>query len=319
MVRKAAATLVAMVLVACLMGAAYAGPLPLVLEFKGEPGQEMKRDVEVSFEMDMSAMNPETGEQVFALDPRFSATLVTIDRVTEVAENGDLTLQSQVESLDVTLDFADLHMDLSLQGPDGGPPQLIKLPALPIEVVMSKHGKPLALKGLDKLPLPPMPAGPEGEQFDIKAMIEGMMETFAQPTLPDAPVSVGDSWGWEAEIDLGKMMGNIVPDIPPEATAMLSSMKIPVKTTTTFEGLETMGGVECAKLVADTVWELEFPAGPGIMLEESGTTTVVTWFNHAAGHSVKEVVEVDVDMRAGTPDVAVMQMEMEIRGESMLR
>lgn len=319
MTRKAAAISVATLLVACLMGAAYAGPGPLVLEFKGEPGQEMKRDVDVSFEMDMAAMDPGTGEQVFALNPRFSGALVTIDRVTEVAENGDLTLQSQVESLDVTLDFADLHMDLSLQGPDGGPPQLIKLPALPIEVVMSKYGKPLALKGLDKLPLPPLPAGPEGKQLDIKAMIEGMMETFAQPTLPDAPVSVGDSWGWEAQIDLGKMMGSIVPNMPPEATAMLSSMKIPVKTTTTFERLETMGGVECAKLVADTAWELKFPAGPGIMMDENGTTTVVTWFDHAAGRTVKEVVEVAVNMRAGTPDAAVMQMEMGIRAESVLR
>ncbi len=319
MVRKATAVLVAAVLLACLMGAAYAAPQTLLLEFKGEPGQEMKHDVEIGFEMDMSAMNPGTGEQVFALSPRFSGALVTIDRVMEVADNGDLTLQSQVESFELTLDLADLHLDMSLQGPDGGPPQLLKLPPLPIEVVMSKHGKPLALKGLDKLPLPPMPAGPEGKQFDIKAMIEGMMDTFAQPTLPDGPVSVGDSWGWEAELDLSKMMGNMIPDMPPEAKAMLSSMKIPVKTTTTLAGLETVGGVECAKLVADSVWELEFPVGPGIMVEERGTTTVVTWFNHAAGHTVKEVVEVDVNMRAGTPDAAFTQMEMEIRVESMLR
>lgn len=319
MTRKIALVLTTMVLLVCASVAASAAPQTVVLEFKGEPGQEMKQDVEIGFEMDMSAMDPATGEQVFALSPRFSGALVTIDRVTEVAENGDLTLQSQVESLEVTLDFADLHMDLSLQGPDGGPPQLIKLPPLPIEVVMSKHGKPLALKGLDKLPIPPLPAGPGGQQFDIKAMINGMMDTFAQPTLPDGPVSVGDSWGWEAEIDLGKMMGNIIPDLPPEATAMLSSMKIPVKTTTTLEGFEAVGGVECAKLVADSVWELEFPAGPGIMLEERGETTVVTWFNHEAGHAVREVVEVDVDMRAGTPEAAVMQMAMEIRAESMLR
>jgi hypothetical protein len=319
MTRKTALVLATMVLLVCASVAASAAAQTVVLEFKGEPGQEMKHDVEVGFEMDMSAMNPGTGEQVFAVSPRFSGTLVTIDRVTEVAENGDLTLQSQLESFDVTLDFADLHMDLSLQGPDGGPPQLIKLPPLPIEVVMSKHGKPLALKGLDKLPLPPMPAGPEGQQFDIKAMIEGMMDTFAQPTLPDGPVSVGDSWGWEAEIDLGKMMGKMMPEMPPEAVAMLSSMKIPVKTTTTLEGIETMGGVECAKLVADSVWELEFPVGPGMMLEERGETTVVTWFNHEAGHAVKEVVEVEVNMRAGTPDAAFTQMEMEIRAESTAR
>jgi hypothetical protein len=318
MLRHATATLAVTVSLACLLGLAHAAPESVVLEFKGEPGQELTYDTKVSFEMDVSATDPGTGEQVFALSPRFSGALVTIERVTEVAENGDLTIQSQIESFDVTLDFADLHMDLSLQGPDGGPPQLLKLPPLPIEVVMSKHGKPLAFKGLDKLPLPPIP-GPEGKEMDLAAMIEGMMDTFAQPTLPDGPVSVGDSWGWEAEIDLGKMMGKMIPDMPPEATAMLSSMKIPVKTTTTLEGFETVGGIECAKLVADTSWELEFPVGPGIMLEERGETTVATWFNHEAGHTVKDVVEVEVNMRAGTPDAAMGQMEMAIRAESMLR
>ena len=318
MSRKSAVTLAMMV---CLLGAtlaASAAPQSVVLELKGEPGQEMKWDVGVLFEMSMTAKNPATGEQMFSLDPRFSGALVAIDRVTAVADNGDLTLQSQLESFEMTLDVADLHMDLSLQGPGGGPPELIKLPPLPIEIVMSKRGKLLALKGLDKLPLPPIP-GPTGERLDLQAMVQNMMETLSQPTFPEGPVSVGDSWVWEAEIDLAEMMGKMVPDLPDEAKMMLSSMKIPVRCTSVLEGFETEGGVECAKVVADVTWELELPLGPGVMLKEGAETRVMTWFDHEAGRAVKELVEAEVHMRAGPPEAALAQMEMAIRAESKLR
>jgi len=316
--RKLAASFAVTALLAGLVGAASAAPQSVVLEFKGEPGQEMKSHTAVEFQMDMMVRNPETGEEVFALHPRLSGGLVGISRVLEVAENGDLTLQGQVESFNMSLDFADVHLTLALQGPKGGPPQLIKLPPMPIQAVMSKRGKLVALKGLEKLPIPPIP-GPDGKEIKLTEMIQSAIEEFSQPRFPDQPVAVGDSWTWEITFDPAAMMEKMGAQMPPEANTMLSSTKFPVKCTSTLAGFEMVRGVECAKIVAVLPWKLEFPAGPGIMLEEHGETTVTTWFDYEAGQVARGLFEFGLKMRAGTPELALSEMEMSGRGESERR
>jgi len=319
--RKHIAALTMATFLACMIGAAHAGPESVVLEFKGEPGAETKRNVDLALEMDIAVRNPETGAQVLALNPQLGGSLVAVEQVTDVAENGDLTLQHRIESFDLDMEVADLSVSVALQGPDGGPPQLFKLPPLPIKSVISKHGKVVALEGLDKLPIPPLP-GPAGEKLDLGQMIQGiqtMMDEFGQARFPDKPVAVGESWGWEMMIDPLQMAEKMGQPIPDEAKPMLSLTKFPVKSTSTLTGFETVDGVECAKIVSETPWELEMPMGPGMTLQEGGNTEVITWFDAEAGSTVREVVEVDIEMRGGTPTLAVMEMQFEIRVESELQ
>jgi hypothetical protein len=319
--RKLIAALTVTTLLACVAGAALAAPESVLLELKGEPGAEARRSTEIAFEMDIKVRNPETEEQIFALTPRLGGSLVAVEKVTDVAENGDLTLQHRIESFDLDLEVADLSVSVALQGPGGGPPQLFKLPALPINSVISKQGKVVALEGLDKLPIPALP-GPGGQKVDFKQMIEGMqaiMDEFGQPRFPDKPVAVGESWGWEMIIDPLQMAEKMGQPIPEEAKPMLSMTKFPVKSTSTLTGFEVVDGVECARIVSESPWELEIPVGPAMTLQEGGETTVTLLFDYEAGRIVDEVFEFTMQMRAGTVSLAMMEMEMAVRGESELQ
>jgi hypothetical protein len=303
---------------ACVAGVAIAAPESVVLELKGEPGQETKRSTEIACEMDIAVRNPESGEQIFALTPRLNGSLVGVEEVLNVAENGDLTFQHGIESFELDLEVADLSVSVALQGPGGGPPELFKLPPLPIKTVLSKQGKVVAMEGLDKLPIPALP-GPGGQKFDLKQMIEGIqtvMDEFGQPRFPDRPVAVGESWGWDMMVDPLEMAEKMGQQIPDEAKPMLSLTKFPVKSTSTLAGFEMVDGVECARIVSETPWELEIPVGPGMTLQEAGDTTVVSLLDYEAGRILNEVFEFSLEIRAGTAEMAMMEMEFAIRGES---
>lgn len=301
--------------------ALWAAPTAVTLEMKGQPGQELKYATDFEMSMDIEVTDPASGGQVFALAPRMQANAVTISRVAHVSENGDLTMRGRVESFDFTLDVADLHARLAIVGPDGGPPQLIKLPEIPIGTVVAKDGTVLAIEGLDALPIPPIPM-PGGTTLNIPEMISNVMEEFSQPVFPDRPVSAGDTWEWEMVIDplaMAEMMGT---PLPPEAKAELGNMSFPIKNTSRLVAFETVNGIECAKIEAVAPWELSMPAGPpgtGMMVNESGTTTVLTWFDHAAGRTVREVVSVGVTMRVGNDQMTVVRMDLQIAGESELQ
>jgi hypothetical protein len=75
-------------------------------------------------------------------------------------------------------------------------------------------------------------------------------------------------------------------------------------------------GVECARIVSETPWELEIPMGPGMTLQEGGDTTVVSLFDYEAGRILNEVFEFSMKVRAGTAELTMMEMEFSIRGES---
>ena len=81
--------------------AVWAAPNAVTLEFKGEPGQEARYSTTFSMSMDLDVQNPETGEQVLSLAPRMGGSAVTVSRVAEVSENGDLTLAGRIESFDL--------------------------------------------------------------------------------------------------------------------------------------------------------------------------------------------------------------------------
>ena len=189
--------------------AVWAAPNAVTLEMKGEPGQELRYSTTFSMSLDLDVQDPESGKQVFSLAPRMAGSAVAVSRVADVAENGDLSFAGRVESFDFSLDVADLHARLAIVGPDGGAPQLIKLPEIPLRTVISKAGKLVAIEGLENLPIPPIP-GPNGQSIDLKGMMSKVTGQFSQPLFPDRPVSVGDTWQWEMVIEplkMAEMMG----------------------------------------------------------------------------------------------------------------
>jgi hypothetical protein len=316
--RGFAAVVMAIVL---LVGASavWAAPNAVTLEMKGEPGQEMRYSTTFSMSFDLDVQDPESGEQVFSLAPRAAGSAVTVSRVAEVSGNGDLSLAGKVESFDFSLDVADLHARLAIIGPDGGAPQLIKLPEIPIRTVISKTGKLVAFQGLERLPIPPIP-GPAGQRIDLKGMMGRMVTEFSQPLFPDHPVSVGDTWEWEMVIEPLKMAEMMGTPMPPEAKEQMGALSIPIKNTSTLLGFEMLNGVECAKIEAVAPWELNMPAGPGgMMLSESGTTTVLTWFDYAAGQKVKDSTQVEVSMTVGNGEATPVHMEMRMSAETELQ
>jgi len=316
--RGFAAVVMAIVL---LVGASavWAAPNAVTLEMKGEPGQELRYSTTFSMSFDLDVQNPESGEQVFSVAPRAAGSAVTVSRVAEVSENGDLSLAGRVESFDFSLDIADLHARLAIVGPDGGAPQLIKLPEIPLRTVISKAGKVVALEGLERIPIPPIPM-PDGRRIDFKGMMSKSIAEFSQPLFPDHPVSVGDTWSWEMVIEPLKMAEMMGTPLPPEAQEQMGALSIPIKSTSTLVGFEMLNGVECAKIEAVAPWELNMPAGPeGMVLAESGTTTVVTWFDYAAGQKVKDSTQVEVTMTVGDGKVTPAHMEMRMSAETELQ
>jgi hypothetical protein len=300
----------------------WAAPSAVTLELKGEPGQESRYASTLEAAVDVAVKDPATGVEVFSLAPRLVGSIVTVGRVVEVAENGDLTLASRVESFDFSLDVAELHARLAIVGPGGGPPQVIKLPELPIYAVVGKRGNVVAIQGLEALPIPPLP-GPEGKKINLPEMIGQMIEEFSQPAYPEGPVAVGDTWGFEMVIEPLKMAEMMGTPMPPEAKEGLGDVSFPINVECTLVAFETVNGIACAKIETESPWELSMPMGPpeagGMMLNEQGTSTVVTWFDYSAGRKVRETAEVELTMTVGAGPVVPVRMEMRITGETELK
>jgi hypothetical protein len=314
-----------MAMTAAVLGAAtalWAAPRKVTLELKASPGDQLRYVSSLTMAMDMTVQDPTTGNQLLSVAPRLVGSATTITRVQDVSKNGDLTASSRVESFDISLDVADLHARLAIVGPDGGPPQLIKLPELPVRAVVSKRGKALAIEGLEELPIPPVPM-PGGGSISLPEMINKFVTKFSQPMYPDRPVAVGDTWSWEMVFDPAEMAELMGMPMPPEAKEQMGAMTMPIKCTSTLAALEKMNGVECARIEAESPRDLNMAAGPpeagGMMLKESGSTKVTTWFDYAAGRAVREVTDMHMTMRLGNEEITLVRMEMRGTGETNLK
>jgi hypothetical protein len=297
-------------LVMALAVSAWAAPETVTLAMKGEPGEVRKCRSNVDFSMSLEVKPPGSGVG-FSVYPKVTGWLTSVEEVRAVAANGDLTLAEQLESFDFTADVADLHLRAAIVGPNGGPPQLIKLPRLPLETVVSQRGKAVAIRGLEKLPIPALP-GPGGKQMNLAEMLNGFLQSFSQPLYPAKAVRVGETWGWQMVVDPMEMMKKMGVPLPPEAQQQMPNFRIPIKSTSTLAGFETVGGVECAKVEAVAPWSFRGAPGPpgSPELVESGSTKTTTWLDYAAGHRMKEITEFEVNVSVGEGEAALMKMSM---------
>jgi len=314
-----------MVVMGALLGALLAPALParaadaseaVLLRLKGTAGQEVNYRSEFDFSMNMEVNEPNSGTAL-TVKPHFSGWSTSTQRVTEVAENGDLTLTGQLQAFDLSIDLANAHLRLALDSAHDGMPQLIKIPALPFGMVMSNRGQLRAITGLDKLPIPPLPMGPEGAKLNLPELINKALTQFSMPSYPEQPVKVGDTWNQTLDMDIGAMVKSMGMPVPPEAMAQMP--KFPITLVFTFVGYETLNGAKVAVLKVDSPWKLEMPAGgpggPGAaMIREGGQTTVMTRLDVAAGRLVRQDTTMTMEMSVSLPD-GTTPVHMSMRGQ----
>lgn len=316
--RLSIACSVVAVLIAAALGSAQ--PQSVDLKFKGTPGSQSRYETALNMAMELTAGQPGGGVQL-TIKPSLDGKAVTVTRVVKTNENGDLILGTKVESFDFTLDVADLHAQLAIAGPGGGPPVLFKLPELPIQTVMTERGKVTSLEGLEKL-LGALP-GPAGKKPDLGPLIAKALDKFSQPAFPEKPVSVGDTWQWKMVMDPAAMMTSMGMPVPAEAKEQIGKLKFPIENTSKLVGFETLEGIECAKIEANAPWELNAPVGPPkgeqMTLHETGLTRCTTWFDYAAGRKVRELTDISFDLSVGSPSATVMKMNMKATADMRLK
>jgi hypothetical protein len=129
--------------------------------------------------------------------------------------------------------------------------------------------------------------GFSGDSAEMKYILAGDFEQSIEvdfrnllPMLPDVPLKVGDSWE-----SSGQLPGESYND---ETTTRLEF-------TNTLEGLETVDGLECAKIAVEMTGYLDTvgqPA-PGLAVSDGEVIGEATWyFAYKEGHLVRMVTEV---------------------------
>jgi hypothetical protein len=309
---------------------ALAQPEAVTLEFKGKPGTALVYNNTVNFQMELTMPNPGGGSEPLVLTPAIRGSARTQMLVKEVAENGDLTLGTKVDSFNGSVDVADFHLRLGLYGSAGGgqqggyrsgrdsrgltPAELFKLPELPVQTVMDKHGKLLSIQGFERL-IPPIP-GPGGKPLDFGAYLKKLIDQFSVPAFPEGPVAVGEQWVTKLEVDPAQMVAALGVPLPPQAEQQMAAMKFPIAITSTLVGLEPVNGVECAKIEKASPWELTMPMsppggqGPSLTSVQSGKTMVTIWFDPVAGQVVRQTLDFSQEMKVAMGETPMVQMTM---------
>jgi len=326
------------VLVAAVVAASatvHAQPKAVTLELRGAPGSRLTYDNTMTFDMEMTMPNPGGGPHMLTIRPSVRGSARTETLVKSVAENGDLTLTTKLDSFDGSLDVADFHLQVGIYGESPGgsraefptrglvPPQLFKLPELPVQMVMDKRGKLIEIKGLAGL-IPPIP-GPQGMKINLGDYMTKVISQFSQPMFPDRPVMVGDKWETKMVVDPAQMTEALGVPMPPEAKQQMSAMKFPIQVTSTLVGFEDSGGTNCAKIEITAPWQLSMPMSPppggqgeAVTLRESGTSKGTLWFDYVAGKTVRQTVEFSMDMKAGPESKTMVKMTMKGNADSVL-
>lgn len=271
---------------------------PVILELKGPVGEETRYRSELDFSLEAEINDPSGGMSV-TVKPRLSGWLTTSEKISAVSAEGDLTTGGRLEAFDVKFDLGNLHLRAAVDPAGGGVRQLIRLPDIPISTVVSKRGRVVALQGLEKLPIPPLP-GPQGQKIDLPGMISKLIGEFSQPILPDGPVKVGDTWETSLTVDVGEMLKTMGLPIPPEQAQELGDLAIPMTTTYTFVGYETTDGTQTAAIRGESPWRLEMPVSGGRAnggrLTESGNTVLTMFLAPETGKVVRQSAVVTLEM-----------------------
>lgn len=282
------------------------------LELKAQPGERLRARTDLDFAMEVEVNDPSGGVSL-TVKPRLVGWVQGSGRIEAAGETGDLAMSGRVDAFDLKFDLANLHLRAAIDPAAGGAAQLIRLPDLPISAVVSRRGQLVSVKGLDKLPIPPLPM-PGGEKLDITQLVGKLTGQFAQPILPDHPVAPGDTWKTTVVFDLAKAMQNMGMPLPAEATRQMEKLKIPLTTTYTFAGYETVNGERAAVIRGESPWKLELPVGAANAtrgtLTESGNTLLTMYLVPSTGRMVRQQTTITLEMAMQSQTAPPVRMSL---------
>jgi hypothetical protein len=292
--------------------ASSADAQPTVLELKAQPGERLRARTDLDFAMEIEVNDPSGGVSL-TVKPRFTGWVQGSGTIDAVAETGDLNLQGRVDAFDLKLDLANLHLRAAIDPSAGGAAQLVRLPALPISAVVSRRGQLVSVKGLDKLPLPALPM-PGGQKLDITQLVGKITGQFSQPIFPDHPVSPGDAWKTTVIFDLAKAMKSMGMPLPEEVARQMGMLQIPLTTTYTFTGYESVGGEQAAVIRGESPWKLELPIGAANAtagtLTEGGNTVVTMYLVPTSGKVVRQQTQITLEMDMKSQTASPVRMSL---------
>jgi hypothetical protein len=181
-------------------------------------------------------------------------------------------------NLEITIDSMAQKVE-SPQGTAGGP--IVDVKGKSFNMVISPAGKTVDI----------------GEAAKVVYNIEGsgednMVQAFLNyfPALPKGNVNPGDTWVTNDTID---------------SKAPTNTMWMPVESKFKFEGMETVEGIECAKITADLSGTRKMTTqSQGMEIHTSGpyTGTQVLYFALKDGYLVKETINTKMTGNIEIPD-----------------
>lgn len=282
----------------CISPVLAASTQPVVLQLKGQVGDQAQYRTDLDFAVDLEINDPSGGLSV-TVKPRLNGWVTSSEKVAAVSPAGDLTMTGRIDAFDLRFDVANLHLRAAVDPGAGGLGQLIKLPEIPVRAVVSKRGQVIGLQGLDKLPIPPLP-GPGGAKINLAEMINQVLSKYSQPILADRPVSVGETWTVESAVNLAEMMKSLGMPLPVGTEQQMGKLDLSLKTTYAFRGYEVVKGQEAAVIEANSPWKIEFPVGDPKaakgLLTETGSTVMTIHLVPTTGKVVRERVEFALEM-----------------------
>jgi hypothetical protein len=146
----------------------------------------------------------------------------------------------------------------------------------PLTRLITTTGRILSEQGWEKVP--------EAADSALRVPVRWFSSHLAAAEFPEKPVKIGDSWA---------------DQVSSPAKAQEGQQARPIKQITTFEGIEAVGGRECARLrtrvtVPFDMWLPEDPIGTRVHAKGEQQIESSVLFDHARGAVLKQEASVHV-------------------------
>ena len=156
----------------------------------------------------------------------------------------------------------------------------------PLTRLITTTGRILSEQGWEKVP--------EAADSALRVPVRWFSSHLAAAEFPDKPVKAGDSWAEQVSAP-AKAQEQQAPFLALPGTGQAR----PIQQVTTFEGIEAVGGRECARLRTRTavpfdMWLPEDPIGTRVHVKGEQQIESALFFDHARGAVLKQEASVHV-------------------------
>jgi hypothetical protein len=157
----------------------------------------------------------------------------------------------------------------------------------PLTRLMTTTGRIISEQGWEKVP--------EAADSALRVPVRWFSSHLAAAEFPDKPVKAGDAWADQVSAPAKAQEGQQAPFLALPGTGQAR----PIQQITTFEGIEAVGGRECARLrtrvtVPFDMWLPEDPIGTRVHAKGEQQIESSVLFDHARGAVLKQEASVHV-------------------------